>query len=207
MHTADPRPALDDILNEIASRPVPPNQREFRAILARFPQFETEITEFVTAWIELEYTRDPDAVTDVDVDRVVNRTMSRVMQVLHETASSRPISNLSGAIRAVGHELDSFERTVGIDRTILTSLESRLIHPASIPALLVKRIASALARNADTVRAYLMLPPQPATAYMADRPPRVRQVGFEEAVRQSTLSETDQTRWLAEPPDPLLARK
>lgn len=204
MNPSDPTQTLDEILNEVASRPAPPNQTEIRAILARFPEHKSEIIDFVTAWIELDCTRDARESTDVDVDRVVNRTMSRVMQVLHERAEARPISNLSGSIRVAGHDLKSFERAVGIDRSILTLLESRLIRPATIPALLVDRIASALGRTADSVRAYLVLPPQTATAYMSTRPPRVTQEEFAEALRNSKLSKTDQSRWLAESPDPLL---
>ena len=204
MNHSDPTQTLDEILNAIASLPAPPSQAEFRKLLVRFPEHKSEIIDFVTAWIELECTRDAHEATDVDVDRVVNRTMSRVMQVLHERAGSKPISNLSGSIRVAGHDLKSFERTVGIDRSILTLLESRLIRPATIPALLVDRIASALGRTADSVRAYLVLPPQTATAYMSTHTPRVTQEEFAEAVRNSRLSNTDQTRWLAESPDPLL---
>ena len=203
MNTSNPIQTLDDILNEIASLPAPPSRTETREILARFPEFKSEIIDFVTAWIKLDCTRDPHEVIDVDVDRVVNRTMSRVMQVLHERDRARPLADLSGAIRAAGHDLNSFERAVGIDRGILTSLESRLIRPASIPTLLVDRIASTLGKTADSVRAYFRLPPQTATAYMAIRPPQVTQVEFAQAVRNSTLSKVDQARWLAEAPDPL----
>lgn len=204
MNTSNPNQTLDDILNEIASLPAPPSRTEIREILARFPEFKSEIIDFVTAWIELECTQDLHEVIDVDVDRVVNRTMSRVMQVLHERAGARPLAELSGAIRAAGHDLNSFERAVGIDRGMLTSLESRLIRPASIPTLLVDRIASTLGKTADSVRAYLRLHPQTATAYMSNRPPQVSQVEFAEAVRNSTLSKVDQARWLAESPDPVL---
>lgn len=205
MQPIEAKKTVDDVLHEISSSGIPPDRTKFRRFLAQYPEFKSEIVDFVTAWIEMEAIPDTYEMTDTTVDRVVNRTMSRVQQLLHRPEDPTPLASLSKEIRATGHDLHSFELAVGIDREMLTSLDNRLINPASIPALLVERIASALCRSAESVRTYLRLHPQQAAAYMASRFPALSQIDFAEAVRESTLSETKKAFWLAKSPDPLLS--
>jgi hypothetical protein len=196
--------SLDDVLTEIQALGAPPAGDGLRAWLQRYPAFKKDIINYVTAWVDVE-TRAalPDPAPEA-VNRVVSRTMSRVQQLLDEADRSQTMSDLSAEITAAGHTLESFQRVLGIDHSILTSLAARLVRPATIPARLVREIAAALHRQLDAVRDYFRLPPQLATAHKARKRPTVRQVDFSYLVEHAALPEPDKKKWLAEQPDPVL---
>ena len=199
----DQTPSLDDVLEEIAASTAPPDAQQFRSWVNRYPQFKAEIVDFATDWIEMEVVETGYDVTRDDVDLVVNRTMSRVQQLLDEAKWPTSLSDLAADIEAAGHDLDSFQRTVGIDRSILTCLLERMIRPVTIPLRMVMAMAQALNREAEPVRDYLRLPPQLDTpAYKARSQPELQQRDFVDIVTNSTLPEAQKKCWLAEPPDP-----
>ena len=199
----DQTPSLDDVLEEIAASTAPPDAQQFRSWVNRYPQFKAEIVDFATDWIEMEAVETGYDVTRDDVDLVVNRTMSRVQQLLDEAKRPTSLSGLAADIEAAGHDLDSFQRTVGIDRSILTCLLERMIRPVTIPLRMVMAMAQALNREAEPVRDYLRLPPQlDAPAYKARSQPELQQRDFVDIVTNSTLPEAQKKCWLAEPPDP-----
>ena len=194
-------PLLDDVLAEIAAAPAPPNARQFRAWVNRYPQFQSEIVDFVTAWIEMEAAAPACEAVQEEVDLAANRALSRIRELLDEAARPVCIKNLVAEIQAAGG-FDAFQRAVGIDRSLLTCLEKRLIRPVTIPHRMVAAIARALNRDAAAVRDYLRLPPQPAAAYSARRQPALQQVDFAAVVAHADLPEAEKARWLAAPPDP-----
>lgn len=194
-------PLLDDVLEEMAAAAAPPDARQLRAWIERYPQFRAEIVDFVTAWIEME-AADPVAEAAQDeVEIVVNRALSRVRELRGAGAKPAAIGNLAAEIQAAGG-FDAFQRAAGIDRSIVTCLEKRLIRPATIPARMVAAVAQALGRDAAAVRGYLRLPPHSAAAYKASRQPELKQVDFAEIVRHADIPEAEKARWLAAPPDP-----
>ena len=196
-------PSLDDILAEIATSATPPDAQQFRNWVSRYPQFKAEIVDFVTDWIELEATKLPREVTQDEVDLVVNRTMSRLQQILDESEWPTSIRNLRAELEEAGHDLDSFQRALGIDRSILSCLMGHMIQPATVPLRLVNAMAQTLNRNAELVRDYLRQPlQQTAVAYSASRRPVPTQREFAVIIRQSGLSEAEKERWLSEPADP-----
>jgi nucleotide-binding universal stress UspA family protein len=202
--SSDRRVSLDDVLAKLAALPAPPDAQQLRGWMSQYPEFKASIITFVTDWIEMEAAKVPHEVTTEDVNLVVNRTMSRVQQLLDEGKRPDSIEDLAADIVAVGHDLDSFQRAVGIDRSMLTSLAERMVRPATIPLLLVTAMAEALRRSIEHVRGYLRLPPQPAAAYKARKRPEPKQVDFAFIVQHAELPEPDKARWLAEPPDPAL---
>ena len=193
-------PPLDDVLEEMASAAAPPDARQLRAWVERYPQFRAEIVDFATAWIEMEAVPASEAAQD-EVEIVVNRALSRVRELRSEGAKPAAIGNLAAEIQAAGG-FDAFQRAAGIDRSMLTCLEKRLIRPATIPARMVAAVAQALGRDAAAVRGYLRLPPHSAAAYKASRQPELKQVDFAEIVRHADIPEAEKARWLAAPPDP-----
>jgi hypothetical protein len=197
-----PKPSLDDVLAEIAADPSPPDARSLRVWTAKYPEFAVEIVDFATDWIEMDAARSEHVVTVEDVDLVVNRTMSRVQAMLDAAERPEVLTDLATDIRAAGHDLDTFQRAVGIDRSILDCLIARLVSPVRLPASLVRALAETLNRSLDAVRGYLRLPPQQVAAYKSRRRPDVKQADFAEIVRHSQLSEAEKAHWLAEPPDP-----
>jgi hypothetical protein len=196
--------SLDDVLTEIRALGAPPAGDQLRAWLKRYPTFKKDIIDYVTAWVDVE-TRAalPDPAPEV-VNRVVSRTMSRVQQLLDEADRQRSMHDLSAEITAAGHSFESFQRTLGIDASILMSLVERLVRAATIPARLVREIAQALQRDLDTVRDFFRRPPQLATANKARRQPASKQVDFAYLVEHSALPEPERVKWLAEAPDPVL---
>jgi hypothetical protein len=198
------KPALDDVLNEIAAAPNPPDAQTLRAWTAKFPDFAKEIIEFATDWVDMEIGPCNDVVADEEVDVVVNRTMSRVQVLLDCPQRPGKLTDLPADIDVAGHDFDSFQRAVGIDRSILDCLIARLVEPATVPTELVREISNALKRSIECVRDYLRLTPQPATAYKSRKRPTQKQAAFAEIVQHSSLSASQKARWLAEAPDPLL---
>jgi hypothetical protein len=196
--------SLDDVLTAIRALGTPPADDRLREWMHRYPAFRKDIVEYVTAWIDIE-TRaaSPDPAPEV-VDRVVSRTMSRVVQLLDEADHPRAMHDLSAEIIAAGYSIDSFQRVLCIDNSILTSLIARLVRPATIPARLVRDIAEALRRQADAVRDYFRLPPRLAAAHKARKQPTARQVDFAYLVERAALPEVEKKKWLAEKPDPVL---
>lgn len=202
MNTANSKIRLDDVLNDIASLPAPPDRKTFRWFADQYPDFREEIIDFVTDWIAMEAVLSKHETTQEDVNRVVNRAMSQVQRILQQSEESASIQDLASAVRESGQNLGSFERSVRIDRTLLTSLADRRIRPETIPRRLVTDIARSLGKGIDAVHCYLRLPPRAAAAYSATTPPNVDQVDFKDAVLGSTLSDEERRSWLAEPPDP-----
>ena len=201
---ATPKTSLDDVLAEIAALPAPPDAQQLRQWMSRYPEFTAEIVDFATHWVEMDAAEGVPEATQDEVNRIVNRTMSRVQQLLDQAERSDSMQDLGAEIKAAGHDLDSFQRSVGVDRSILTCLMERMVRPATIPLPLVQAMAKALNRSIDQVRAYLVLPPQPSAAYRSRKQPVPKQADFSKLVEHAALSDADRARWLAEPPDPAL---
>ena len=204
MNTANSKITLDDVLNDIASLPAPPDRKTFRWIVDQHPAYREEIIDFVTDWIAMEAVLPQHETTQEDVNRVVNRAMSQVQRILRQSEESAPIQDLAVAVHEAGRDLRSFERSVGIDRTLFTSLADRRIRPQTIPRRLLTAIARSLCTPVGAVRRYLCLPPRHAAAYSAITAPKLDQVDFEVAVLGSALSDKERRLWLAEPPDPTM---
>ena len=196
--------SLNEVLDEIATAPIPPDAKCLRAWTTKYPVFANAIVDFVTDWIEMDLMPAELPPSEEAIDAAVSRTMSRVQMLLDEADRTAPLTDLAHGIRAAGHDFASFERTVGIDRSILDCLISRLVKPATIPGRLIESIAAVLNRSVDHIRDYLRLPLQTSAAFKAKRRPVPRQADFGDIVRGSQLADADKSRWLAEPPDPVM---
>jgi hypothetical protein len=195
-------PTVEHVLDEIATLPAAPDAKALRAWTTKYPEYADAIVELVSDWVEMELTQPEHAVTDEDVAVVVNRTMSRVQMMLDADGRSSALTDLAADIRAAGHDAVSFQRSVGIDQSILDCLIARLVSPRTIPAHLVMRLATALNRSVGHVRDYLRLPPLATAAYRSRSRPTLRQSDFVDLVGSSQLSQAEKTRWLTESPDP-----
>ena len=197
-------PSLDDVLAEIATTHSVPGAEQLRQWMNQYPEFAAEIVDFATDWVEMDAAEGVPEPTQDEVNRIVNRTMSRVQHLLDEAKQSDSMQDLGAEIRVAGHDLDSFQRAIRVDRSILTCLMERMVRPATIPLLLIQALAEALNRSVEQVRTYLVLQPQPSAAYRSRKQPLPTQADFSELVEHAELSDTDKARWLAEPPDPAL---
>jgi hypothetical protein len=200
MHETSP-PTLDEVLQEFIAAGPAPTAEHVREWINRYPQFAREIIAFATTWIEVDNAPPGDPIEACEIDHVVNQTMSRLQNLLFEeeaAAKTVEIRDFVAAIKAAGHDLESFERAIDVDRSILTCLVERLIQPTTIPGRLIIRIAEILRLSKDAVRNYFAGPPKSQATHRAKQKPTIQQVSFAEAVRSSTLPEQDKMRWLAE---------
>lgn len=198
---------LDDVLDEFAALPATPDAATLRAWKETYPEFSRELSNFAADWIATDATAADRTVEAEDVNRVVNRTMSRVQMMLDDDARSAVLTDLAEDISASGQNFESFQRQVGIDRSILDGLLLRLANRETVPALLISRVAEALNRRVDSVRAYFWLPAKMAAAYKSRTRPTATQVDFAALVKDSSLSEEEKRRWLRELPDPALRER
>jgi hypothetical protein len=202
--SSDRRASLDDVLARLAALPAPPDAQQLRGWMSQYPEYKASIITFVTDWIEMEAAKVRHEVTADDVNLVVNRTMSRVQQILDEADRPQAIQDLSADIAAAGHTPESFQRTLGIDDSILACLAEHMVRPATIPLRIVRDTSETLHRGLDAVRDYFRQPLQLAAAYKARKRPEAKQVDFAYLVAHADLPESEKAKWLAEPPDPLL---
>jgi hypothetical protein len=205
MMTADgTRPQLEDVLDEFVGLQTPPDAAMLREWTKEYPEYARELIAFATDWVAMEASRENRTVTADEIDVVVSRTMSRVQAALSAAERPASVTDLAAEIRGAGHDFDSFQRTVGIDRTMLDSLIARLVKPATLPALLVGLVAGAVQRTPDLLRAFFRLPPQLASAHRSRTRPVSHQIDFSDLVKHSHLPMAEQERWLKEAPDPAL---
>jgi hypothetical protein len=193
--------SLEDVLMAITSGDAPPDAAQLRKLISEHPEYKSEIIDFATAWVEMEALSEPNEVAQDDVDLVVNRTMSRVQQILFDSKKAEKLTDLYADVSASGHDLDSFQRELGVDRSILDCLANRHIRPELIPRRLVLAMARVLNRPVDLLREFFVLPPIPAGAYKARGKPEVGKVDFAFIVEHSNLSDAEKRRWLDEEPD------
>src|SRR5882757_10659918 len=92
---SDRKVSVDDVLADIAALPSPPDAQQLRSWMSEYPEFKATIVSFVTDWIEAEASKSPREVTADDVNTVVNRTMSRVQQLLDQPKRSAPMVDLT----------------------------------------------------------------------------------------------------------------
>ncbi len=201
---------LETVLNELSIQSAPPNKQTLRLWIEEYPQLAREIIEFATDWIEMEAIIGVDPV-DIDfidtdeVDLIVSQTMSRVQTLLGEVEHASPIVDLVKDAKVAGYDLESFQRAVGIDRSLLDSLSARMARPHTIPTQIVFGMAQVLRRSLDDVRDYFRQPAhQTAMTYKSKRRPAVEQVDFAQLVEWSQLSSSQKAQWLKAPADPEL---
>ncbi len=162
-----------------------PNDRTLlRRWAARFPEFE---------------------------DDFITLGLSRSVPGAAEPIAARsPLTGLASEAQARGLSALALAQTLRLDRTLLLRLDQRVLEAWTLPAALIDRLAQALERNTDEIRAYFDGPPKLAsgTHYKAKATPKmvqergvlqspVRQPSFADEVRRNTkMSGEDKAFWL-----------
>lgn len=199
------RAPLDQVLDEFAALPEPPDAATVRKWVGQYPEYKREIIAFAADWVAMD-AAGGHPVADEQVDRVVNRTMSRAQSLLDRAPEAEALTDLGGAMRAAGYDEHSLPRLIGIDRSIWDSVSLRLAIPRSIPGVLVRELSEALRVSSDALRYFLLLPPRIAGAHKAKAKPVAAQVDFAVLVNASHLTNQEKERWIREPPDPGLQK-
>ncbi len=176
----------------------PDDRTLLRRWAARFPQFEDDFVTVGFSRFALGLTL-TDPLADYDAD--------------YDVAPARPpLTGLASEAERRGLSGADLARTLRMDRTLLVRLEQRVLDAWTLPSGLIDRLAQALERTTDEVRAYLSGPPKLANAthYKAKAAPKmvqergrlqspVRQPSFADEVRRNPkMSDEDKAFWLAE---------
>ena len=183
---------LNDILDAYAASTPGPSFETLREWVRRYPEFESELTEFTIDW-RLLHALSPSAQATADEETLVLRGMSIVEGLLHSQRMqatkerdpgsrvngtellSTPPHSLLGAADERGITLDDFAQKTGLSASLIASLNNRLARVNSIPRQIVESVAHVIGRSVEAVFAYLQRPPTlpPAAQYKADQTPTV----------------------------------
>jgi transcriptional regulator with XRE-family HTH domain len=211
-----PQPSLSDVLYWFALEEVEPTADLINDYRLRFPLYADAIADFaielsvdalrtVETETALGLTDPPSnavmrAISDFQNLRYEEKHRSneeRPAQAIRETtARANPFKQL-----ASHHQYRQFASDVGISNQFALKLKERQIAFETIPAAFTQRIATSLGVPVDILAAYLSAPPSSeasALFYKAvDKPVRQPQETFEQAVRTSNMSPTQQQHLLS----------
>lgn len=195
--------ALQDVFQELLASGERPDAAALEAITRRYPQFAAEITDFAVEWVlQDELPAESPGEGDETEATAVPAAMRRVRERLAElteagglrAAAVDPFAGLAPAdLKRVGAHL-------GLDKTLVAKLRDRKIVAESIPGELCDLLAVQLEVPLPIVVAHLA---GPATIHLAasfkatGKPAASTKETFAEAVRRSTLSDDDKSRWLS----------
>lgn len=208
MKTKKRKPTLEDVLNEFVEAYEKPTAEAIESWTIRYPEFRRELVDFAAAWAEQLVLPPGPGLSAEQEKLLVDRAMSHVQNLTFRREQGEPaqvehqtINSLISEAKRVGMNGSEFATACGLDIALLTKLNNRLIKPASIPTRLIKHIASLVKKTFETVEEYFAQPPQSLNnmAFLArGKPKRTEQQSFDDALRGSSLSETEKARWLEE---------
>ena len=202
-------PTLDDVLStfvEENDRPTAGNVQEW---VNRYPQFREDLVEFAACWAE-QLVLPPAEEIGAEAEKVlVDRAMSHVLNVAYsrdvetqeQAASDGPVRSLMQDAQRAGLKPMQLARVCGLDLGVLSKLNSRQIQPWTIPAELIRILAEHLHKTTAMLQTYFAGPPLAAAgkAFLSwSKPTSTGQQSFTDAVRASSLSDEEKTRWLNE---------
>jgi len=205
MSEANTLTQLEDLFDALVASEESPHAAALDQWIRRYPQFERELTDFVTSWsLMTSATATPPDASDTAEDLLVLRGMSVVQNLLHTRSQlseqQATFDGLLGAARASGTTLRELAATTHIGEVVLRKLDRRLIAFATIPEEALSAIANALDSSMDTLSRYLQQTPVFAseTYYHASKAPTLAAAeDFGLAVRNDpTMTENDRRRWL-----------
>ena len=186
--TMRPPMPLEKVLDEYVMAVGEPNHTALVEWVARYPQYEDELTRFTVEWARVEHAPSMVAETPVQIEAAAERHMALLRErgLLYSVDGATELAGLVEEAEAKGLSKKQLAERSGLTVPLLTKLDRRLIRYASIPGEVVSRVASALGSQADAVAAYLQGGPRLAQAvsYKADEAPTVPEPqDFAEAVR------------------------
>lgn len=205
---------LQAICNEMSLTSAMPDADLLDTYVKQYPQFSYELTDFAVA-LALDALAPISDEGDIDdapenMTPAVSRTMSFFQNALFEARqdgsiapleikqarsdnryTENPIAKLSKT------EFKGFVQRMDINSVFAAKLRDRQIEPSTIPPEFVACLSNRLPASLDIVSSHLMAPPAPvaqaAQFHKSDgKPGQDLQESFEEAVKGSGLSDTQQ---------------
>ena len=202
-------PTLDDALNTFVlenDRPTAENVREW---VERYPQFRKDLVDFAAVWAEQLVLPAADEMGAEAEKALVDRAMSHVLNVaynhdvetLEQTTSDDPVRSLTEDARRAGTKPTQLAKACRLDLGLLSKLNDRQIQPWTIPTELFGMFSEHLNKTIPALRIFFARSPRSTAgkAYLSrGKPTGTAQQSFADAVRQSSLSDEEKTRWLNE---------
>ena len=200
----------DDVIGTFASAADRPSKALVDEWIEKYPQFETEIVEFALEWAATVLVGS-ESLPAEEESHLVSNTMSYLQRVSrmqdHVAAAPAPagsvnatrdqIKRVEAAFRACGPQA-MWAKNLGIDESILALFEEHMISPP-VPQRLLNAFSSALNESVEAVSAWMFQSDQPVIlARLAAKAPTHSLWTFEQAVKNSTLSDEAKRQWLNE---------
>jgi transcriptional regulator with XRE-family HTH domain len=192
------RPApLEEVLDEYVMAVGQPNHPALVEWVARYPQYEDELTRFTVEWARVDHAPDVPAESQAQIEAAVQRHMAMLRErgLLYSVERAPELAGLVEVAEAKGLTKKQLAEQTGLSVPLLTRLDRRLIRYASIPGEVVSRVAAALGSQAGAVALYLQGGPRfaQAVSYKADEAPTLpEQQDFAEAVRDDAALTPEQ---------------
>ena len=202
---------LDDVLNEFVTAFDHPTAQGLEEWVERYPQYRHELVEFAATWAE-QLVFPPAQELGEDIEKsLIERTMSHVLNVAYQreektsdAQDNKPIQNLTKEAQRTGMTVQEFAKSCVLDLLLVSKLNNRQIDPQTIPRSLIKHIAGLINKSFSVVADYVALPPLALAnkSFLSrDKPADLGRQSFADAVRASSLSETEKAQWLEKDPN------
>jgi len=198
---------LDDVFDTYLSETERPSYEALSRWIARYPQYERELTELTVQWIMMEGLPPAANAVSTDVETLVLRGMSIVQNILYkqeQDSVDREAPGLTGILdegAKHGLRIQQVADAATMSVTLIRKLDLRLIRFASIPEEAIMFLARAVRSSVESVRRYLQRPPRLArhASYHASQAPTlVDPQDFLDAVRTDpAMKEEQRDYWLA----------
>lgn len=193
----------DDVILDLLVEGVEPTYENLAAAVAAYPQHRDALADFFAS-LAVQIALGPETESSgCDVERFANIGVSRVLALRHQRAqpaasTSPPPARLCELVKARGLTSANLGERAGLDAPLIMKLDLRRIRGPR-PMEMFKRLGRELGVPPAHVIASSTGPPLASSRgnlRKAKGPIRVETETFEEAIRNSTLTDELQAFWL-----------
>jgi hypothetical protein len=196
------RTTFDEVIDEIMLEEPDPSHEALTRWCERYPEHKTALTNYFATWALQEVL--PAKPEKIDEARAGQRMVSQALNLLHRhrvaktgLAEADKAVRLLDAVKSSSLSEEDIAARCRLDESLLVKLDRRLLEFTSIPRMCFERLASALGRGMEQVRAMFEGCPIAAGANKAHGKPAIKTEDFLDAVRSSDLPEQVQAEWAA----------
>jgi len=206
------RASLEAVLEEFVASAAKPSVAALREWIARYPEYEQELTEFTVSWSCANVLPPSEAVQEDDgTETLVLRGMSVVENLLfsaRQKSNEQQSKSLSGILdeaKSVGTAPAKLAAHLRVSVALLRKIDRHLIIPDTIPLQLLEGVADFFGRTTAAIQHSLKRTPviaANARHHSKTKPVVAKQQDFFEAVRQDdSLDQHLREYWLSLSPD------
>lgn len=193
---------LQEILEEYALAAGSRNDKQIlQKMTQKYPEFAADLQDFAAARAVLNYAPEPD-MSASDEKRFGEIGRENLRTVLSElnSAPKPALESLTDAAKAKGMNRAKFAHALGLSVSLVQYLEKRRLEFASIPKIVISKVAEVLETGEESVANYLNQSPiiaANASFKTNTRPEEPQPKDFSDAVREDQqLSSDEKTKLL-----------